>query len=66
LAKVTGVHRHTLRQYLKKNGINYQFATLTDEQLDTITRLFKASKVNSGLRYLHGFLNMHGLRVQRR
>ncbi|KAJ3963922.1 hypothetical protein EV361DRAFT_856501, partial [Lentinula raphanica] len=48
LAKLTGVHRHTLRYYLKKHGIDYKFSTLTDEQLDTITRLFKASKVNSG------------------
>ncbi|KAJ3723248.1 hypothetical protein C8R42DRAFT_665702, partial [Lentinula raphanica] len=53
--------------YFYNSSCKADWSTSThDEQLDTITRLFKASKVNSGLRYLRGFLNMHGVRVQRR
>ncbi|KAF9058326.1 hypothetical protein BDP27DRAFT_1173601, partial [Rhodocollybia butyracea] len=40
------------------------FSIITDEQLDTITKLFKQSKVNSGLQYLTGFLSQHDIKIQ--
>ncbi|KAJ4496896.1 hypothetical protein C8R41DRAFT_702097, partial [Lentinula lateritia] len=66
LAKCLGIHRHTLRRELKKHGIDYKFTSLTDKQLDEITRVFKQTKPNSGFRYLMGFLGEHGLKIQRR
>ncbi|KAF9043677.1 hypothetical protein BDP27DRAFT_1155807, partial [Rhodocollybia butyracea] len=64
LAKCIGLHCHTLQSYLKKYNVDYKFSIITDEQLDTITKLFKQSKVNSGLQYLTGFLSQHDVKIQ--
>jgi hypothetical protein len=66
MAKCLRIYRHTLRRSLNEYGVDYKFTTITNAQLDTITRLFKQSKVNSGLRYLMGFLNQNGLQIQGR
>ena len=64
LAKALNMHRHSLRRNLKSCGIRRTFSTLTDSQLDTIVRAYKAAKPDSSMRYLIGFLRSHGLRVQ--
>ncbi|KAK6974800.1 hypothetical protein R3P38DRAFT_3335634 [Favolaschia claudopus] len=54
LAKLMGISRPTLFKHLRANN------------LDALVRSFRASKPDSGLGYLVGFLRRHGLRVQRR
>jgi hypothetical protein len=66
LADLIGIHRHTLRWYLKEYGVYERFCTISDDDLDILMKTFKAHKPNSGLRYAIGFLRRHGLRVQRR
>jgi hypothetical protein len=66
LAELAGVHRHTLRFYLKKHGMYQQFCDISESDLDTLVKTFKAKKPGSGLTYMIGFLQAHGLRVQRR
>lgn len=65
LAAALGVHRHTLRKRLQELGLNTKFDTLTDDELDVLTRQFKAKKPTSGLRYLRGNLRKHGVRMQK-
>jgi hypothetical protein len=66
LAELAGVHRHTLRYYLKKHGVYKRFCSISDEDLDILVKTFKAQKPASGLSYMIGFLRSHGLRVQKR
>lgn len=66
LAKAIGVHRNTLRTYLKVYNVEHKFSQLSDNDLDILVKSFRAEKPDSGIRYLIGFLRRHGLRVQRR
>ncbi|TDL26459.1 hypothetical protein BD410DRAFT_705102, partial [Rickenella mellea] len=66
LAKMLGLHRNTLRYYLRLYGVERKFTELSDDDLDKLVRVFKTTKPESGIRYLVGFLRRHGLRVQRR
>jgi hypothetical protein len=65
LAKLLGIHRHTLRTYLKHYNVDYKFATLSDGDLDILVKVFRSANPESGVRYLVGFLRTHGLRLQR-
>ncbi|KZT27168.1 hypothetical protein NEOLEDRAFT_1027960, partial [Neolentinus lepideus HHB14362 ss-1] len=64
LAATLHMHRNVLRNYLKAYGLERRFDELSDADLDKLVRIFKATKPNSGLRYLIGFLRSHGVRVQ--
>lgn len=64
LARLLGVHRHTLRKYLRQYQIDTSFTTLTDNDLDTIVKRFREVRPDSGIRYLVGFLRQKQLRVQ--
>ncbi|KAJ7070213.1 hypothetical protein B0H15DRAFT_763291, partial [Mycena belliarum] len=64
LADGLGMHRNTLRNYLKMYGVYDRYSNITDKDLDILTRQFKRIKPSSGLRYLIGFLRTHGLKVQ--
>lgn len=66
LARTLGIHRHTLSKQMKLHGLSKRFDDLSDEELDGLTRSFKAKKPNSGLRYLIGHLRTKGVRVQKR
>ncbi|KAF7288225.1 Integrase catalytic domain-containing protein [Mycena chlorophos] len=66
LAELAGVHRHTLRAYLKQYGVYERFTSLSDRDLDLLVRTFKSKKPTSGLSYIVGFLRSHGLKIQRR
>lgn len=66
LAKAIGVHRHTLRAYLKLHNVDRKFSQLSDQDLDILVKTFRSEKPESGIRYLIGFLRRHGLRVQRK
>jgi hypothetical protein len=66
LARVLGIHRHTLRYYLKLNHVDYAFSTLSNADLDTLVRSFCSARPDLGLRTLIGFLRSHCLRVQKR
>jgi hypothetical protein len=61
LAELAGVHRNTLRFYLKKHGVYERFCALSDADLDILVKTFKSTKPSSGLTYMIGFLRSHGL-----
>jgi hypothetical protein len=46
-------------------GLEKRFDELDDDELDDITREYKAKKPTSGLRYLRGYYRRCGLRVQK-
>lgn len=66
LAELVGVHRHTLRAYLKRYNVYHRFCQISTEDLDLLVRLYKLHKPASGLRYVVGFMRSHGLRIQRK
>ena len=63
LARLLGLHRHTVRNYLKRNKVDYGFSDVSDEDLDRLVRAYRKQKPESGIRYLVGFLRTNGLRV---
>ena len=65
LAKVIGVHRNTLRYYLKFHDVDTSFSSISDRDLDFLIKTFQHTKPDSGFRYLAGFLRRHGLKVQK-
>jgi hypothetical protein len=66
LARSLGIHKNTLRGYMKRHGIERKYATLSNGELDDFVRDFKRQRPESGLRYAIGFLRRQGHRVQRR
>ncbi|KAJ7937858.1 hypothetical protein B0H13DRAFT_1852155 [Mycena leptocephala] len=44
LAKALGIHRNTLRNYLKQYGVYKRYSDLSDHDLDILTRQFKRVK----------------------
>lgn len=65
LARLLGIHRHTLRAHLKHHDVDYKFAALSDADLDILVKVYRSANPESGIRYLVGFLRTHGLRIQR-
>lgn len=67
LAKILGVHRHTLRRYLSAQGLQLSYRSeISDEELDAIVRTFcTEDRPDSGESYLLASLRHHGLNVQR-
>ena len=66
LARVLGIHRNTLRAYMKKHGIKRTYSTLSNEELDQLVRQFKVKRPESGPTYAMGHLRAQGHRVQYR
>ena len=54
-----------LHHYLKRHNIDYQHTLISDSNLDFLVHHFCSLKPQSGLQYLSGSLNHHGLRIQR-
>jgi hypothetical protein len=65
LAKVLGIHHHTLRYYLKLNNVDHAFSTLSNADLDVLVKSFRSARPDLGLRTLIGFLQSHHLRIQK-
>jgi hypothetical protein len=65
IADGLGMHRNTLRNYLKKYGVYERYLNISPHDLDILTKMFKEGKPNSGLRYLISFLHTHGIKVQK-
>ncbi|KAG1855691.1 hypothetical protein DFJ58DRAFT_622538, partial [Suillus subalutaceus] len=61
LAKTLGVHRNTLRLYMKRHGVERKYSTLTNTDLDLLIKEFKKKRPDSGIRYIVGYLRRHGL-----
>ncbi|KAJ7348274.1 hypothetical protein DFH08DRAFT_640143, partial [Mycena albidolilacea] len=59
-----GMHRNTLRNYLKLYGVYRRYLQISEADLDILTKKFKEGKPDSGLRYLISFLRTHGVKVQ--
>jgi hypothetical protein len=66
LAKEMGIHRNTLRKYLKDFNIDFQYSQISDEDLDTLIRDIRAVHSDYGIRYLSGSLRAKGHRIQKR
>ncbi|KAG1851932.1 hypothetical protein F4604DRAFT_1592257, partial [Suillus subluteus] len=64
LADILGVHRNTLRLYMKHHGIQRKYSEITNTDLDALIQEFKKKRLDSGIRYIIGFLHRHGIRVQ--
>jgi hypothetical protein len=65
LARSLGIHRNTVRNYMKIYGIKKSFSSITNQELDQLVKQYKSLKPASGYRYVIGFLRSNGLRVQR-
>ncbi|KAF7351930.1 Integrase catalytic domain-containing protein [Mycena venus] len=65
IADALGMHRHTLRNYLKLYNVYKRYTEISDQDLDILAKRFKRDKPNSGLRYLIGFLRTHRVKVGR-
>ena len=66
VATTLGVHRNTVKNYMKLYKISRQpFSTMLDPLLDSLIKGFKDSHPNAGIRYIRGFLLQRGMRVQR-
>lgn len=65
LARVIGVHRNTLRYYLKFHDVDTKFSSISNENLDLLIKTFQHTNPDSGIRYLAGFLRCHNLKVQK-
>ncbi|KAG2144031.1 hypothetical protein BD769DRAFT_1336689, partial [Suillus cothurnatus] len=64
LSVMLGVHRNTLRCYMKHYGVERKYSNLTNVDLDLLITEFKKKQPDSGIRYIIGFLCRHGLQVQ--
>ena len=65
LANKLGIHRHTLCYYMHLYDVSNKFLALTDHDLDLLVKTFHATKPDSGIQYLVGFLHCHSLRIQK-
>jgi hypothetical protein len=65
IADGLGMHRNTLRNYLKLYGVYHRYLQISEADLDILTKKFKQGKPDSGLRYLISFLRTHGVKVQK-
>ncbi|KZT31533.1 hypothetical protein SISSUDRAFT_967862, partial [Sistotremastrum suecicum HHB10207 ss-3] len=59
-----GVHRNTVKNYMKEYGITKRHSDMTPEQLDDIIRQFRQDYPDSGIRYAHGYVRDKGHFVQ--
>lgn len=66
LAKVLGMNRNTLKKRMDESGVHLKFSSIRDADLDTLVRMYKSRKPDSGFRYVYGHLRASGVRVQKR
>ena len=64
LARSLGIHRNTLRLFMRNHGIQCKYSDITDTDLDSLVKEFKRRRPESGIRYIVGFLRKNGIRVQ--
>lgn len=64
-AKVLGIHRHTLRKNMQRYGIKKAYTPLSDDQIDMIVHAYTNSHPGGGIRYLIGYLQSRGMRIQK-
>jgi len=65
IAVGVGVHRNTVRKYLKEYNINYQYSNISDDNLDAIVHEFRERNPQHGLRFLMSYISRHRLRIQK-
>ena len=66
VAEAIGINRKTLRKEMKIHGIaQAPFASISDEDLDSLVKEYKIEHPNAGIRYIRGSLHTKNLRVQR-
>jgi len=64
LAWVLGVHRNTLRIYMRRHNIEQRYTDISDADLDHLVTEFKKRRPESGIQYLIGFMRKNGVRIQ--
>lgn len=65
IARGTGVHRNTIRNYLHEYNIAHSFSDILDDDLDSLVHEFRASNPHLGLRFLMSYVSRHHLRIQK-
>ena len=67
MAKVLGVHRHTIRANIRALGMSsrIKYSEISDNELDRHVREFNKRRPDSGASYLMGDLTGLGLHIQR-
>ena len=65
VARILRIYRNTLRYKLRKLGLHRSSSQLTDLDLNQVLRHYKCIWPDSGLQYTTGFLQHHGIRLQR-
>jgi hypothetical protein len=65
IAEQCNVHPQTIYGAMREYGFDWGWTPVTDEELDILIKGFRARKPESGYRQTMGFLQRHGLRVQR-
>ena len=65
LARSLGIHRHTLRKQLQGHGLSRPtHSIISDEDLDALLTAYREIHPSLGRRYVLGFLQNNGLRIQ--
>jgi hypothetical protein len=64
LADLLGVHRNTLRLYMKHHGVQRKYSELMNADLDVLIRELKKKHPDSGIQYIIGYLHRHGIHMQ--
>lgn len=64
-AKAIGVSESTVRNHMKHHGISRAMDRISDAELDRVVEDFRATRPDSGLRYLEGRIRGINIRVQR-
>jgi hypothetical protein len=65
VARGIGVHRNTVRKYIRRYGINHQYSTISNEDLDVLVQEFRDKNPHLGLRFLMSYVSRQHLRIQK-
>jgi predicted transcriptional regulator len=63
LAAKLHIDRKTLRNNLKRQGIDYGFTEITDDELDALVREYQSAHPDSGYSYVYAFIRRHNVRI---
>ena len=64
LARVAGVHRHTLRKQAEADGLDLGFSDISNDELRALAIDFETERPTSGIKFFIAYLRNRGVRVQ--
>ncbi|KAI6006191.1 hypothetical protein F5J12DRAFT_721132, partial [Pisolithus orientalis] len=59
-----GIHQNTLCLYMRCHGIEHTYTEISDADLNNLVKEFKKRRLESGLRYIIGFMWAKGVHIQ--